>query len=76
MKKYKKNKFSFLWDNGSRKEPINGEFYFRKEWKIKLKFLFSKPDKLRLQLSHLFFLCIFYKHCLFPDQVSWKPNSV
>ncbi|MDY0270145.1 hypothetical protein [Trichloromonas sp.] len=40
MKKYKKNKFWFLWDNGIKKEPKDGENYYRFEWKLKSKFPF------------------------------------
>jgi hypothetical protein len=40
MKRYEKRKFWFLWDNGTKKEPKNGESYFRYEWKLKPKFPF------------------------------------
>jgi hypothetical protein len=40
MKRYEKRKFWFLWDNGTKKEPKNGESYFRYKWKLKPKFPF------------------------------------
>lgn len=40
MKKYKKSKFHFLWNNGNKKEPKNGDAYYRYEWKLKTKFPF------------------------------------
>ncbi|MFW6246840.1 MAG: hypothetical protein ACOC22_01545 [bacterium] len=40
MKRYEKSKFWFLWNDGSKKEPKEGEIYFNLEWRCKLKFPF------------------------------------
>jgi hypothetical protein len=41
MKKYKKSKFWFLEnDRKTRKEPKNGEYYFKDEWRLMPKFPF------------------------------------
>ena len=40
MKTYEKSKFWFIWDDGSKKEPKEGEVYCRKEWRLKPKFPF------------------------------------
>lgn len=39
-KKYKKEKFNFLWNNGSVKLPKENDIYFKEEWRLKLKFPF------------------------------------
>lgn len=41
-KRYKKSKFSFLLDDGTKKEPKEGELYFNDEWVAKLKFPFLR----------------------------------
>lgn len=40
MKIYGKNKFWFLWDDGTKKQAKNHERYYRYEWKLKPKFPF------------------------------------
>lgn len=41
MKKYEKNEFWFLEnDRKTKKEPKNGDSYFKYEWKLKPKFPF------------------------------------
>ena len=40
MKRYEKSKFWLLWNDGSKKEPKEGEYYFNREWRWKLKFPF------------------------------------
>jgi hypothetical protein len=40
MKKYEKCKFWFLWNDGSKKEPKEGELFCRMEWRLKQKFPF------------------------------------
>lgn len=40
MKTYKKNKFHFLHNDGTKKLPKNGDHFFRFEWKFRMKFPF------------------------------------
>jgi len=50
MKQYNKNKFYFLYDNGTKIEPKNGDIYYRYEWKIKIKFPFLFNDIIEYEL--------------------------
>lgn len=44
MKIHDKSKFWFLNDNGTKKEPKEGEVYFNIEWRISPKFPFLIKD--------------------------------
>lgn len=50
VKKYNKNKFYFLWDDGSKKSPKEGDLYYRKEWifKFQYPFIFRKMVSYKL----------------------------
>ncbi|MFW6225711.1 MAG: hypothetical protein ACOC2W_03160 [bacterium] len=50
MKTYKKNKFHFLWDDGTKKIPKNGENYFRSEWRFIDRFPFLKKEMIHYRL--------------------------
>ena len=56
MKKHKKNKFHFLWDDGSKKEPREGENYFRFEWIFYKKFPFLKKEMIHYKLINNFWV--------------------
>lgn len=40
IKTYEKSKFWFVHNNGTKKDPKNGEVYFRYEWRVYAKFPF------------------------------------
>ncbi len=34
MKTYNKDKFNFIYENDSKKDPKNGDLYFNQEWRL------------------------------------------